>query len=168
MKEKFTRKLRWILCKLLFPSIVKEYLLVERISASRLKHLQHLINLCYLHESKKDVFYKKFRESVTFEELKKHVINFIPTPEQIAEYIMYHEVLSDSTNIDYNPLEIGKEELVKYISQNLSPTEMETISLLAHGFSKKELNVIMGMKHQASINVKIHRIRKKCMGKYYK
>ena len=131
--------------------------------------MRRLIYFSYLHESRKEIFYRKFRESVTLKELKKsQIINFTSTPEEIAEYITHYDALSGKTNLDYNPAEIDKEELIRHISERLSPQEMEMISLLAHGFTISELNVIFEMKHHQSIHVKIHRIRKKCMGKHYK
>ena len=50
------------------------------------------IHLYYLYESKKEIFYRKFRESITIEELKKNsIVNFTYVPEQIAN-LFYNEV----------------------------------------------------------------------------
>lgn len=166
MEEKFIEKLKKMLCGLLFPSFVKEYQQSKHISECRLNHLKYLIHLCYLHESKKEIFYRKFKESITIEELKKnYIVNFAYTPEQIANYILYNNILSGNANIDYDPAETSRKLLIERISGSLSDKEMEMLSLLASGFTPKELNVVFGMKHHMSISVKIHRIRKKCMGK---
>ena len=167
--KKLIHKYKISLCKLLFPSVIRNYQQIEYVSECRLKYLRHLIDLCYLYESRNEIFYKKFRESIKLNEIKKNcIINFMYTPEQIAEYIIHLSVLSGNTNINYDPTEIDKINLIRHISDRLSPQEMEIISLLAHGFTAKELNVIFGLKHHQSINVKIHRIRKKCFGKQYK
>ena len=169
MKGRFTQKLKWELCRLLFPSFVKKYQLAEHISTGRLRYLRHLIDLYYLHESRNEIFCRKFRESITLKELKKsHIVNFTYSPKQIAEYIISLDALSGNMNVSYNPAEIDMHDLIRNISERLSPEEMEVISLLADGFTLQELNVILGMKHNQSISVKIHRIRKKCLGKHYR
>ena len=166
MEEKFIEKFKKTLCGLLFPSFTKDYEITKHISECRLKHLKRLIDLCYLYESKKDIFYRKFRESITLDELKKnYIVDFTYTPEQIAKYILHDNILSGNANIDYNPAEINKKNLVRHISTSLSAKEMEMLSLMAYGFNSKELNVVFGMKHHMSMSVKIHRIRKKCVGK---
>ena len=165
-EERFIEKLKKMLCSLLFPSFMKDYQRVKHISECRLNHLKFLMHSGYLYESKKEIFYRKFRESVTLEELKRNsIIDFTYSPEQIADYILHGNVLSGNANIDYNPAEISRKILVERISGSLSGKEMEMLSFLASGFTLKELNVIFGMKHHMSISVKIHRIRKKCMGK---
>ena len=166
MEDGFIEKLKKMLCGLLFPSFTKDYQVIKQESESRLNHLKYLIQLCYLHESKKEIFYRKFKESISLEELKKiYIISFTYAPERIANYILYDNILSGNANIDYNPAEINKKILIERISTSFSEKEMEMLSLLAYGFNSKELNVIFGMKHHMSMSVKIHRIRKKCMGK---
>ena len=166
MGEKLTRKLKIVLCRLLFPSVMSHYKVVEQISESRLKYLRYLIYLCYLYESRKAKFYDKFRESITLEGLRENnIVNFTCAPDHIAKYITDHNALSSNANVDYNPAKIEEEELIRRISDALSPEDRAIICLLAHGFTSQELSVIFKMKHYQSINVKIHRIRKKVCGK---
>lgn len=166
MEKTFGGKTSDLLCRLLFPSFFKDYKQTKRISENRLNHLRYLIHSSYLYETKKEIFFRKFRESVTLDKLKENgLIHFSCLPAQIADYILHDNILSDRANINYNPAKIDKKELVKHISASLSTKDMEILSLIASGFDAKELHVVLDMKHQMSISVKIHRIRKKCMGK---
>ena len=80
------------LLQFLFPSFKKTHQSLERIAQNRLNHLKYLIYLSYLYESRKDIFFRKFRESVRLEELKKKsIVTFTYDPEQIADFILNSE-----------------------------------------------------------------------------
>ncbi len=153
------------LLQFLFPSFKKTHQSLERIAQNRLNHLKYLIYLSYLYESRKDIFFRKFRESVRLEELKKKsIVTFTYDPEQIADFILQKNLLADKANISYDPTKISKKILSKHIDNFLSAKDREILTLMACGFLEKELHVILEMKNPASIHVKLHRIRKKCLG----
>ena len=165
MKKATTKALKKRLFQLLFPSFKKDYQSLECIAENRLNRLKHLIYLSYLYESRKDIFFRKFRESVRLEELKKKsIVTFTYDPKQIADFILQKNLLADKANISYDPTKISKNILTKHIDDFLSAKDREILTLMACGFLEKELHVILEMKNPASIHVKLHRIRKKCLG----
>ena len=103
----------------------------SELADNRLELLRKIIELAYLHEHHKNIFYSKVCELVNIAELKRHpIVDF-------EAYCKHHSK---------SPL--GKDD-------------SEFHCLLEAGFTLKELGVIYGHSNPISIYVKKHRIMSK-------
>jgi len=103
----------------------------SELADNRLELLRRIIELAYIHEPHKDIFYNKVCELVGIAELKRrHIVDF-------EAYRKLH----------------GKSPLGK--------DDLEFHCLLEAGFTPKELGVIYGHSNPVSIYVKKHRIMSK-------
>lgn len=97
--------------------------------------MRKLIDLSYRYSGNKELFYKKFTEVIHIDELKRLQI------------------------IETGAIETGHKNIDK-----LNPQEREMYSLMCHGFSAQEINVICKHKSINLTYVKKYRIRKKLKG----
>ncbi len=110
---------------------------LERIALGRLMFIRKLIDLAYSYGHDKELFYRKFVETIDLPTLKKHEI------VEIGE----HALDRDEKAVLRNP--------------RFSTKEVELRCLEKQGFNQREMSIILGMKNPGSIRVKLHRLHKK-------
>ncbi len=104
----------------------------ERIALGRLALIRKLISLAHVYEHDKELFYKKFVETVDTSTLRKHEVI-----EMVGQ---------DQNNLPTSSIE---------------PKDVELFCLKEQGFTTEELCVIFGLKNPNSLYVKLHKLRKK-------
>ncbi len=104
----------------------------ERIALGRLALIRKLISLAHVYEHDKELFYKKFVETVDTSTLRKHEV--------------FEMVFPNQNNLPTSSIE---------------QKDVELFCLKEQGFTTEELCVILGLKNPNSLYVKLHKLRKK-------
>lgn len=117
----------------------EEQKLPENMADRRLHLLRYLIDLSYTYKSDKDLFYKKFVETININELMK-----------------YWRIIDMSV----------PEELMRNTSQAIEESclrskDIDLFRLLEAGFTPRELSIIYDLNNTHSIYVKCCRLRAK-------